>query len=144
MHALILSPLQRTFQTRRDAYSDSQKQSPLDRFDELKLRYQSVLNLIPWQGVELATEDNKNAIWNQIKPVDPSMGDILCEPGIDSSLVTAPKVRTYTAQAGDSPWQIATDNLGTGTLCPKIVAANPDRLKDEEIRDPPGRRPELA
>ncbi|MBL0158461.1 MAG: LysM peptidoglycan-binding domain-containing protein [Bryobacterales bacterium] len=126
----------------------------MDRLDELKQKYQSVLNLIPQQGVKLAhvhlkdnklfiegaapTEENKNAIWNQIKLVDPSMSDILCELGIDSSLVIAPQVRTYTVQAGDSLWKIAADNLGNGTLYPKIIAANPGRLKDEKSVIHPG------
>jgi len=126
----------------------------MDRLDELKQKYQSVLNLIPQQGVQLAhvhlkdnklfiegaapTEENKNAIWNQIKLVDPSMSDILCELGIDSSLVIAPQVRTYTVQAGDSLWKIAADNLGNGTLYPKIIAANPGRLKDEKSVIHPG------
>ncbi len=126
----------------------------MDRFDELKLKYQSVLNLIPQQGVTLAhvhvkdnklfiegaapTEENKNAIWNQIKLVDPSMSDILCELSIDPSLVIAPQVRTYTVKAGDSLWKIAAENLGNGTLYPKIIAANPGRLKDEKTVIHPG------
>jgi len=55
----------------------------MDRFDELKLKYQSVLNLIAKKGVRLAhlhvqdnklviqgaapSQDTKNVIWNQIK-----------------------------------------------------------------------------
>ena len=126
----------------------------MDRFDELKLKYQSVLNLIPQQGVKVShvhvkdnklyiegaapTEANKNAIWNQIKLVDPSLGDILCELSIDSSLVVAPPTRTYTVKPGDSLWKIAAENLGNGTLYPKIVAANPGRLKDEKTVIHPG------
>ena len=126
----------------------------MDRFDELKLKYQSVLNLIPQQGIRLAhvhlkdnklfiegaapTEANKNAVWNQIKLVDPSLGDILCEISIDASLVIAPEVRTYTVKAGDSLWKIAADNLGNGALYPKIIAANPGRLKDDKSIIHPG------
>ncbi len=126
----------------------------MDRFDELKLKYQSVLNLIPQQGVQLAhvhlkdnklfiegaapTEENKNAIWNQIKLVDGSLSDILCELSIDSSLVMAPEVRTYTVVAGDSLWKIAANNLGNGALYPQIIAANPGRLKDDKSVIHPG------
>jgi nucleoid-associated protein YgaU len=126
----------------------------MDRLDELKQKYQSVLNLIPQQGVKLShvhlkdnklyiegaapREENKNAVWNQIKLVDPSYSDILCELSIDPSLVTTPEVRTYTVKAGDSLWKIAAENLGNGTLYPKIIAANPGRLKDEKTVIHPG------
>ena len=127
----------------------------MDRFDELKLKYQSVLNLIPQQGVRLAhvhlkdnklfiegaapSEDNKNAVWNQIKLVDASFADLTCDLSVDESLAPpAPQVRKYTVKAGDSLWKIAQQFYGNGAQYPKIIAGNPGRLKDEKTVIHPG------
>lgn len=127
----------------------------MDRFDELKLKYQSVLNLIQQNGTRLAnlhlegnklfvkgaapSEDAKNAIWNQIKLVDASYGDLTCDISVDTSLAPPPPAqKTYTVKAGDSLWRIAETQMGNGTLYPKIIAANPGRLKDEKSVIHPG------
>jgi nucleoid-associated protein YgaU len=127
----------------------------MERFDELKLKYQSVLNLIQQQGVRLAhlhVQDNKlfvqgacpsqeikNSVWNQIKLVDASFNDLTCDLSVDESLAPpAPEVRTYTVKAGDSLWKIAQQFYGNGVNFPKIIAGNPGRLKDEKSVIHPG------
>jgi len=127
----------------------------MDRIDELKLKYQSVLNLIQQKGVRLAhlhvqdnklfiqgaapSEDVKNAIWNQIKLVDASFGDLTCDLSVDKSLVPpAAQVRSYTVKAGDSLWKIAQQFYGNGSQYPKIITGNPGRLKDEKTVIHPG------
>lgn len=128
----------------------------MDRFEELKLKYQSVLNLIQQKGVRLAnlhvqdnklflkgaapSEEVKNDIWNQIKLVDPGFGDLTCDLGVDPSLAPPPPVppRTYTVERGDSLWKIAAKFYGNGAQYPKIIAANPDQLKDEKPVIHPG------
>lgn len=127
----------------------------MDRFDELKLKYQSVLNLIQQQGVRLAhlhVQDNKlymqgaapsedalNAVWNQIKLVDSLYGDITGDLSVDTSLAPpAAEVRTHVVQAGDSLWKIASQYYGNGAEFPRIIAANPGRLKDEKSVIHPG------
>ena len=124
----------------------------MERVDELKLKYQSVLNVIKQKGVVLAhchvqddklflqgaapSEDVKNDVWNQIKLVDSGFSDMTCELSIDSSL--APPAKTYTVVGGDSLWKIATQFYGNGAEFPKIIAGNPGQLKDEHSVIHPG------
>ena len=127
----------------------------MERLDELKLKYQSVLNLIKQKGVVLAhvhvennklfiqgrapSEDIKNEIWNQIKLVDNTYSDLTCDLTVDSSLAPPAKPpRTYVVQKGDSLWKIAQHHYGNGAQYPKIIAANPERLKDEKSVIHPG------
>ena len=127
----------------------------MERFDELKLKYQSVLNLIQQKGVRLAhlhVQDNKlfiqgaapsehvkNAVWDQIKLVDASFGDLTCDLSVDESLAPpAPAARSYTVKAGDSLWKIAQQFYGNGAEYPKIITGNPGRLKDEKTVIHPG------
>jgi hypothetical protein len=123
--------------------------------DQLKLKYQGVLNFIKQNGVILShvhlkdgklfiqgrapSQDVKNAVWNQIKLVDPNYGDLTCDLDVDESLAPPPPPeRIYTVVKGDSLWKIAQEHLGNGALYPKIIAANPDRLKDEKSVIHPG------
>ena len=127
----------------------------MERIDELKLKYQSVLNLIQQKGVRLAhlhvqnnklfvqgacpSEEIKNAVWNQIKLVDASFPDLTCDLSVDPSLAPpAPQVKTYTVKAGDSLWKIAQQFYGNGSQYPKIIAGNPGRLKDDKTVIHPG------
>lgn len=130
----------------------------MERIDELKLKYQSVLNLIKQKGVRLAhvhlkdnklfvqgaapSQDIKNDIWNQIKLVDATYSDLTCDLTVDASLAppaaAAPAPRTYTVVAGDSLWKIASNFYKNGAQYPKIIAANPGKLKDEKSVIHPG------
>ncbi|MEO8657455.1 MAG: LysM peptidoglycan-binding domain-containing protein [Bryobacteraceae bacterium] len=126
----------------------------MDRLDELKSKYQSVLNLIQQKGVRLAhlhVQDNKlfiqgaapsevikNAVWDQIKSVDAGFGDLTCDLTVDESLAPAAEVRTYTVKAGDSLWKIAQEFYGNGAQYNRVIAGNPGRLKDEKTVIHPG------
>ena len=128
----------------------------MDLFEELKKKYDTVLVLIKQRGVRLSnlhvennklfmkgaapSEQIKNEIWNEIKRVDPGWPDVSCDLVVDGSLPqpAPPQPRTYTVKAGDSLWKIAQEHYGKGVLYPKIIEANPGKLKDEKSVIHPG------
>jgi nucleoid-associated protein YgaU len=122
----------------------------MDRFEDLKQKYKSVFAVVQQQGVRLAqlhVQDNKlfmrgaapseaikNALWNQIKVVNPAYDDITADITVDSTLpqpspVSVPK-RTYTVQAGDSLSKIAKQFYGNANDYMRIFEANKDTLND--------------
>ncbi len=122
----------------------------MERLEELKSKYQSVLRLIEQKGLRLqnlhvqdnklfikasaGTQDLKNEIWQQIKLVDPSYGDLTCDIAIDPSLAppkpAAPETKTYTVQPGDTLSKIAKEFYGNAGAYMKIFEANKDKLTD--------------
>ncbi|HEY3742528.1 MAG TPA: LysM peptidoglycan-binding domain-containing protein [Bryobacteraceae bacterium] len=121
--------------------------------DDYKLKYQSVLNEVTAKGVSLShlhvqdgklfmqgtapSEEIKNDIWNAIKACDPNWeSNLTCDLSVDPSLPQPQK--TYTVVAGDSLWRIAQHELGNGAEFPKLIAANPGKLKDQNSVIHPG------
>jgi nucleoid-associated protein YgaU len=109
-----------------------------DRFELLKSKYQSVLNFIQSQGLQLQnlnmegdkllirasapSSDLKNRVWDQIKLVDPSFSDLIADIQAPEAAAAAtaaaggatstPAARTYTVQAGDNLSKISKQFYG--------------------------------
>lgn len=127
-----------------------------DRFEQLKLKYQSVLNFIQSNGVQLQnvnmegdklliratapSADLKNRVWDQIKLVDPNFSDLTADIQAPAAAAAAaaggtsstPAARTYTVQAGDSLSKISKQFYGDANKYMKIFEANKDKLADPD------------
>jgi nucleoid-associated protein YgaU len=129
-----------------------------DRFEQLKLKYQSVLNFIQSQGVQLQnlnmegdkllirasapSADLKNRVWDQIKLVDPSFSDLIADIQAPEAAAAAtaaaggatsiPAARTYTVQPGDNLSKISKQLYGDANKYMKIFDANKDKLADPD------------
>jgi nucleoid-associated protein YgaU len=127
------------------------------QLDQLKAKYQSVLNLISQLGVQLQNlhvQDNKlviraqaqtksasNKVWDQIKLVNRDYGqDLMAEISyVTDDLAAAAaaasggaQTRNYTVKAGDSLSKIAKAHYGDANQYTKIFEANRDKLKDPD------------
>ena len=111
--------------------------------DELKAKYQSVLKVVETQQVHMANlhvQDGKlvmkgtapsqeaaNAVWNEIKRINPKLDDVIADFPIDTKLQ-----RTYTVKAGDTLSKISQQFFGDANKYMKIFEANKDKLKDPD------------
>jgi nucleoid-associated protein YgaU len=126
-----------------------------DKFEQLKAKYQSVLNFIQSQGVQLQnlnmegdklliratapSADLKNRVWDQIKLVDPSFSDLIADIQAPAAAAAAaggapstPSPRTYTVQAGDSLSKISKQFYGDANKYMTIFNANKDKMSDPD------------
>ena len=130
----------------------------MDRLEELKSKYASVLDTIKQKGVSLShlhvqnnklfmqgaapSEAAKNDVWNQIKAVDSSYSDLTCDLTVDTSLPQpqaaaasaggAGSSKTYTVKAGDTLSKIAKEIYGNANEYNKIFEANQDKLQSPD------------
>ena len=127
-----------------------------DLFEQLKVKYQSVLNFMQSQNVQLQnlnlqdnklfiratapSQDLKNKVWDQIKLVDPNNADLIADiqaPAMAAAAAAAAggsgtTARTYTVQAGDSLSKISKEYYGNANQYMKIFEANKDQLSDPD------------
>jgi len=114
-----------------------------DLFEQLKQKYQPVLNAIQREGAELknlnldgnqlfikataVSEASKNRIWDAIKQVDPNFADL------KHNLDVRQGNQTYTVQPGDTLSKISKRFYGDPNKYPQIAKANnlenPDQIK---------------
>ena len=126
-----------------------------DKFEQLKAKYQSVLNFIQEKNVQLQnvnmegdklfirasapSQDVKNRVWDQIKLVDPNFSDLTADIQAPAAAAAAAAggggttaARTYTVQAGDNLSKISKHFYGDPNQYMKIVNANKDQLPDAD------------
>jgi len=126
-----------------------------DRLEQLKAKYQSVLNFMQTQNVQLQnvnmegdklfirasapSQEVKNRVWDQIKLVDPNYSDLIADIQAPAAAAAAAAgggattaARTYTVQAGDSLSKISKQFYGDANQYMKIFEANKDKLADPD------------
>lgn len=114
-----------------------------DLFDQLKQKYQPVLDAIQKEGAELqnlnldsnqlylkataVSDASKNRIWDAIKAVDPNFTDL------KHDIQAREGSQYYTVQAGDNLSKISKHFYGDANKYPQILKANsledPDKIK---------------
>jgi nucleoid-associated protein YgaU len=129
------------------------------KFNQLKEKYQSVLNAIEQQNVRLQnlhvendklfirgtapSEQAKNAVWDQIKLVDPTYGDLTADITVEAPQQRAAAVggavtggQTYTVKSGDTLSKISQQFYGSANEYMRIFYANRDTLSDPDRIQP--------
>src|SRR5262245_52462407 len=123
------------------------------KFNQLKQKYQTVLNTIEQQNVRLQnlhvegdklvikgtapSQQAKDAIWNQIKLTDPDNSDLMADITVEAPQQRAAAVggatsagQTYTVKSGDTLSKISQQFYGSSSEYMRIFYANRDKLSD--------------
>ncbi len=140
----------------RGASDAEQQQGAQQRFNELKQKYQSVLNMADQQQIQFMnlhvesnklyikatapSEDAKNKFWDQVKLVNPSADDITADISIDERRALGAAAgggagqgsQTYTIVSGDTLSKISKKFYGDSNEYMRIFYANRDKLNDPD------------
>ena len=141
----------------RGATEAQAQEGAQQRFDQLKQKYQSVLNMADQQKIQfqnLHVQDNKlfirgiapsdeakNKFWDQIKLVNPNADDITADITVDQSRAVAAAAgsgsagqggQTYTVKSGDNLSKISKQFYGDPNEYMRIFYANRDKLHDPD------------
>jgi nucleoid-associated protein YgaU len=130
-----------------------------ERLNTLKQKYQSVLNMVQQQQVRLEhlhvqdnklfiggvapSEEAKNRVWDQIKLVDPTFGDLTADIRVEqqarpetqtagAAFGGGQRTQTYTVQPGDTLSKISQRFYGDASEYMRIFQANRDKLSDPD------------
>ncbi len=134
--------------------AQAQQQGGEQRFSALKQKYNTVLNAVQQQQVQLQnlhvqdnklfikgvapSEDAKNALWDQIKLVDQNNEqDLTAEIDVDESKAQQDSGQqqggeSYTVQSGDTLSKISKQFYGDPNEFMRIYYANQDKLNDPD------------
>jgi LysM repeat protein len=138
----------------RGATEAQQQPNAQQRFDELKRKYQTVLNVIDQKQVRLQnlhvqdnklfirgvapSEDAKNEVWDQIKLIDSNFSDVTAEINVEQGQAAGAAAgggqgqsgQTYTIKSGDTLSKISKQFYGDADEFMRIFYANRDKLND--------------
>jgi LysM repeat protein len=139
------------------ASNAQQQANAQQQFDQLKMKYQSVLNEIERQQVQLQnlhvqdnklfikgiapSDDAKNRLWEQIKLVDQNwQNDLTADFSVDQSRAMGAAAgggqgqsgQTYTVKSGDNLSKISKQFYGDPNEYMRIFYANRDKLNDPD------------
>jgi nucleoid-associated protein YgaU len=133
-----------------------QQQGAQQRFNELKQKYQTVLNIADQEHIQflnLHVQDNKlfirglapsdaakNKFWDQVKLVNPNADDITADIIVDSNQAMGAAAgggqgssgQTYEVKSGDNLSKISKQFYGDPNEYMRIFYANRDKLKDPD------------
>jgi nucleoid-associated protein YgaU len=141
----------------KGASESEQQQGAQQRFNELKTKYQSVLNMADQQKIQfqnLHVQDNKlyikgiapseeakSKFWDQIKLVNPNTDDVTADISTDSSRAMgavagaggqAEGSQTYEIKSGDTLSKISKQFYGNANEYMRIFYANRDQISDPD------------
>lgn len=138
------------------ASESEQQQGAQQRFNELKQKYQSALNMADQQQIQfhnLHVQDNKlyikgtapseeakNKFWDQLKLVNPNGDDVTAEINVDQTRAAAAAAgggqgqsgETYTVKSGDNLSKISKQFYGNANEYMRIFYANRSQLNDPD------------
>ena len=133
-----------------------QQQGAQQRFNELKQRYQSALNLADQQQIQFQnlhvqdnklfiratapSEDAKNKFWDQLKLANPNADDVTAEISVDQTRAAAAAAgggqgqggQAYTVKSGDNLSKISKQHYGNANEYMRIFYANRNLLNDPD------------
>ncbi len=140
----------------RGASDSEQQQGAQQRFNELKNKYQSALNMADQQQVQFhnlhvqdnklyikataPSEDAKNKLWDQLKLVNPTNDDLTADISVDERRSMAAAAggaqasggQDYAVKAGDTLSKISKQFYGDSNEYMRIFYANRDKLSDPD------------
>ena len=80
----------------------------------------------------VATEAEKNELWNAIKTIPDWQKDIVADIQVTGGPEPAAAPKTYTVRSGDTLSKIAKETLGNASAYMTIFNANKDQLSDPD------------
>ena len=140
----------------RGASESEQQQGAQQRFNDLKQKYQSALNLADQQQIQFLnlhvqenklfikaiapSEETKNKFWDQLKLVNPSGDDVTADISVDERRSMAAAAggaqgssgQSYSVKSGDTLSRISKQFYGDSNEYMRIFYANRDKLKDPD------------